>query len=444
MASISTDKKGLRRILFVGADGKRHPIRLGRVPIKTARTIKTHVEALAAAALGGHAPDPETSAWVGSRDSVLYDKLAAVGLVSPREPKPEAQATALGDFLDQYIAGRTDVKPRTRINLDQARRNLLRFFGAERRLDNIAPGDADDFRLDLMGRLSENTARRHCGRAKQFFRAAHRKRLIRENPFADMKGCGVKANASRFYFITLEEAQSVLDACPDAQWRLLFALSRFGGLRCPSEHLALRWGDVDWARNRITIHSPKTEHHEGGESRQIPLFPELRPYLEQVFEEAEPGTEYVITRYRNDNANLRTQLQRIIHKAGLLPWPKLFQNLRSTRETELAESHPIHVVVCWLGNSQAIAAKHYLQVRDEDFDRAAMAPPMGGGAKSGAQDGETGARKQAQPPSADSRQPSQETRKALENQGLRQVVAVCGETWPSCQVPPVGLEPTTL
>ena len=44
---------------------RRQAIRLGRVPIKTARTIKTHVENLAAAALGQHAPDAETSAWVG-------------------------------------------------------------------------------------------------------------------------------------------------------------------------------------------------------------------------------------------------------------------------------------------------------------------------------------------------------------------------------------------
>ncbi len=29
------------------------------------------------------------------------------------------------------------------------------------------------------------------------------------------------------------------------QWRLIFALSRYGGLRCPSEHLALRWGHID-------------------------------------------------------------------------------------------------------------------------------------------------------------------------------------------------------
>ena len=439
MASISTDRKtGCRRILLVGPDGRK-TIRLGKLPVKTVRTIKAKVEDLAGALLGGHAPDPETSAWVGTRDAKLYDKLAAVGLVPPREPMPQAPAVTLGAFIDQYILGRTDIKPRTRINLNQAKGNLLRYFGADTPLSTITPGDADNFRLDLMARLSENTARRHCGRAKQFFRAALRKRLIRENPFADMKGCGVKANASRFYFITREEAQKVLDACPDAQWRLLFALSRFGGLRCPSEHLGLRWGDVDWERNRITIHSPKTEHHEGGESRQIPMFPELRPYLEKVFEEAEPGTEYVITRYRSDNANLRTQLQRIIRKAGLLPWPKLFQNLRSTRETELAESYPIHVVCAWIGNSQTVAAKHYLQVRDEDFDRASR-----GGAQSGALRPENAAQNQAQPTSADSRQPSHETHKARPQPGLCLAAAEHGEAWQDSQVPPEGLEPSTF
>jgi len=49
---------------------------------------------------------------------------------------------------------------------------------------------------------------------------------------------------------------------------------------------------------------------------------------------------------------------------------KLFQSLRSTRQTELVEAFPLHVVCAWLGNSAAVAAKHYLQVRDEDFQRA--------------------------------------------------------------------------
>ena len=46
---------------------------------------------------------------------------------------------------------------------------------------------------------------------------------------------------------------------------------------------------------------------------------------------------------------------RIIGRAGLSTWPKLFQNLRSTRETELCEEFPDHVVTKWLGNSTAVA-----------------------------------------------------------------------------------------
>ena len=438
MASISTDSNGLRRILFVGEDGKRKAVRLGRVPVKTARTVKSHIENLVAAAFGGHAPDPETSAWVGRLDSVLRAKLATVGLVLPREAKAETEAVALGDFLEQYIDGRSDVKPSTRCNLEQVKRNLVEFFGADRPLNKITLGDADEFRVFLLKRLADNTARRNCGRAKQYFRAAVRKKLIRENPFGDMKGCGVRENKSRMYFVSREEAQKVIDACPDAQWRLLFALSRFGGLRCPSEHLGLRWGDVDWEHGRITVHSPKTEHHPGGESRQIPMFPELRQYLEDAFEQAEPGTEFVITRYRERNANLRTQLERIIRKAGLKPWPKLFQNLRSTRETELAETYPIHVVCAWIGNTVAVAAKHYLQVTDTDFERASE-----GGAESGALGHEKVAQNPAQPTSANSRQPSQKTHKAPADQGLCLALADSGEAWQDSQAPRQGLEPWT-
>jgi hypothetical protein len=65
----------------------------------------------------------------------------------------------------------------------------------------------------------------------------------------------------------------------------------------------------------------------------------LRPYLEAAWDEAALGTEFVITRYRDTNSNLRTHLERIIELAGLTPWPKLFQNLRATRETELAEHY---------------------------------------------------------------------------------------------------------
>ena len=172
----------------------------------------------------------------------------------------------------------------------------------------------------------------------------------------------------------------MLDACPNHHWRTIVALSRFGGLRCPSEALSLRWQDVDWGSERIIVQSPKTEHHPGKGSRTIPLFSELRPILEEAFEIAPDGAEYVVGgEYRKSsltasgwrNCNLRTQFLRIVKRAGLQPWPRLFHALRASRETELAKEYPIHVFTAWLGNTPRIALKHYLQVTDEDFERAA-------------------------------------------------------------------------
>ena len=90
----------------------------------------------------------------------------------------------------------------------------------------------------------------------------------------------------------------------------------------------------------------------------------------ELFEQAEEGTEYVITRYRRSNSNLRTELERILTRAGVKPWPRLFQNLRSTRETELTAEYPLHVVTAWIGNSARIAERHYLQVPDSFYGKA--------------------------------------------------------------------------
>lgn len=271
---------------------------------------------------------------------------------------------SLAPFVDGYIVGRTDLKPRTVIKFNATREYLVEFLGADRSLKAITAGDADDWRVFLIGKgMSENSVRKHVQIAKQFFTSAVRRKLIDANPFADLKST-VRANPEKFYFVTRAEADAVIAACPDNQWKLLFALRRYGGLRCPSEHLGLRWGDVDWTHGRITVRSPKTEHHEGKAERVIPLFAELRPYVQAVLDELledfgpkanRLSEQPVITRYRDTNSNLRTQLQRIVRKAKLTPWPKLFQNLRSTRETELAERFPIQVVCEWIGNSEAVA-----------------------------------------------------------------------------------------
>jgi len=57
-----------------------------------------------------------------------------------------------------------------------------------------------------------------------------------------------------------------------------------------------------------------------------------------------PLSDPVITQYQKATQHLGTEGKRIVRRAGLEPCPKLFQNLRSPRETELAEEYPMHVV----------------------------------------------------------------------------------------------------
>ncbi|HEV3078803.1 MAG TPA: phage integrase SAM-like domain-containing protein, partial [Gemmataceae bacterium] len=298
---------------------------------------------------------------------VLAEKMAALGLITRR-----VKARPLGDYLDHYIAGRTDYKESTTKTIDQTRRLLVAHFGANLSLDKIKPADAENWRNDLRTKgYKPATIATHVKRAKQMFQHAVDSELLDRSPFAKLKP-GQQVDKTREEFITHETVKSVIDAAPDGEWRLIIALARFGGLRCPSEVTALEWRWIDWARDRFTVFSPKLEHFPGAGMRVVPIFPELRPYLEEAFELAKPGAVHVVTRYRDGCKNLRTQFQRIIRKAGATPWQRLFHNLRSSRQTELTETFPAHVVASWLGNSVRIATQHYLQTTEEHFRRGAQ------------------------------------------------------------------------
>ena len=82
---------------------------------------------------------------------------------------------------------------------------------------------------------------------------------------------------------------------------LIVALCHYGGIRCPSELLPLTWNDVNRERGRFFVRSPKTEHHEGGTVAVSSSSANTGPYLEDAFEQAEPGTVYLVNRYRDAN-----------------------------------------------------------------------------------------------------------------------------------------------
>lgn len=85
--------------------------------------------------------------------------------------------------------------------------------------------------------------------------------------------------------------------------------------------------------------------------------------------EAADGEEYVFPGVAADS-NLRTTLLRIISRAGIEPWPKLFQNLRASGATDFARAMPSHVAAAICGHTEQIAMEHYRMATDYDMDEA--------------------------------------------------------------------------
>ena len=131
------------------------------------------------------------------------------------------------------------------------------------------------------------------------------------------------------------------------------------------------------------------------------------------------------------NCSLGGRFAKIIKRAGLTRWPRLFHALRASRETELAQEYPIHVVTAWLGNTPRIAMKHYLMVTESDFQKATQNPTQ------------SVTQKATLYPSVGYGKKSQETKQALAEQELIQNVTGGCYLLPSTQVAATGFEPVT-
>ena len=260
-------------------------------------------------------------------------------------------------------------KPTTCRNYLVGKDRFFDYFKPETYPDEITSGDALAWKQFLLSKFTEASAAGYIQRTKVVFKWAAENKMCEASPFASLKK-GSYINKNREFYVTMKHYEKLLDACPDQTWRTILALCRIGGLRNPSETLAMRWEDVKWSENRILVRSVKTEAYEGKATRIIPMFPELKIQLERQLKEAEEGSVFVIDRWRSTKKNMRTNFERIIYRAGLDQWPRLFHNLRGSRSCELFSQFPVHVASYWMGQSSRIALDHYLHPTDEQYNDA--------------------------------------------------------------------------
>jgi integrase len=369
MAGLTQRQKTGEWIIKFYDDSGPQTVYVGKKQRRSAEEVHRHVERLVEAKRANVAVAPETAAWLGGVDAGLRTKLERVGLIAPAASVLRVE---LGEFLDRYIdQKKVEVSAKTIKNLQQTKKKLIAFFKARRDVRSITAEEMNQFRAWLVGvaKLSRNTVSTHLRKTKQFFADAVENGLIATNPCRKLRYLQDTRNEERERFMTPEQAAKVLESCPSAEWRAIFSLARFGGMR-PSEILCLRWEHVFWEESRIRV--PGSKGRQGRKRmRDLPIFPEIAAALKELQAERPKQEGQIVLSYSSGD-NVGTQMSRIIEEAGVADWERPFQNLRSTRATELARKGVAIQNFCrWLGHSPKVALEHYLQVQSRDFDQAA-------------------------------------------------------------------------
>lgn len=356
MASLVARKNGAYWIQ-VKVGSVRKTIRLEQgTDRRGAEEIRRRVESLNACRLAGMTPDEATATWIGRIDRKLHRRLAAAGLIADRP------AYTLVEFLE-YVFARLNVKESTKTSYANVKRNLLDYFGPAKAISTITAGDAEEFSAWLATNnevrrdkvMSKATVAGRTRRARQFFTVAIKKKWITENPFAEIK-VGSQTNESRMHYVPMEHIEALMKELPNDEYRAIVALARIAAFRVPSEPLSLQWQHINWETGMMSVYAPKTGF------RPTPIFASLRPYLEALWDQAETGSPWVISKHRITGQAMSSIVLRAIGRAGIPIWPKLFQNLRSSAETDMMARFPLHVCCKWCGNSPKVAQRHYLQV----------------------------------------------------------------------------------
>lgn len=349
MASLQKRKRknGVAYVVQFMEDGRRRTLFLGAKYAKTiAREIKGVVEKIVDSRATGIPLDARTEAWLSLLTDDMRRRFVSAGLIEEKE------AITLGELLERFLAARHNWSVNT---VKRHAGSVARLYKA---FDCSAP--ASDFTkptiLEAKERLenlfSNATVATTIKTCVQAYRWGIDFGLVSVNPFDGVKNSSFK-NKSREFFVDRELFDRILDVCEDERLRNALVLYRYGGLR-RGEAFLLRWNMINYEEGFIEVLSPKTACN-GKDKRIIPMFPEIRQNLRRI---DNPVGDLVVSDLNSQSVNVK--FAKLLKRNNIPAWPRLFQNLRSSRAIEINEKFGSIAESEWLGHTQDVAKDHYL------------------------------------------------------------------------------------
>jgi hypothetical protein len=262
----------------------------------------------------------------------------------------------LGELCSRHFVTKGHLKLSTVQKIESCYSHLQEYFGVDTCLREIVELEVERFYRLSLERLSKVTVSRNFRDFRSLFSYALEQRFVSFNPFPRVARFDV--NVDRHFYVDRSMVVRILEHCRDDRERLLVVLCRYAGLRIPSEIRDLRFCDM--RDNRIRI-------HKGTKTgvRLIPMFSEVR----EIFSRLSGFPDELI--FSDVFGDVRNILLRAIRLSGVVRWPKLFINMRSSLITDLMRmGYCSKSLDSFFGNTEGVRRIHYEQYnRDREYAR---------------------------------------------------------------------------
>lgn len=250
--------------------------------------------------------------------------------------KKSKQAPTLDEIWEKYLPWAKEHKKTWDDDQYHYHRHIKPRFG-KKRLDTITPFDIETMKIELNQETNKNgkpfarqTIKHHLSLLRKLFAIAVTWGLYNgENPM-DQVGMP-KVNNQKTEYMTDEETERLLRVLEEWPCRESAAIVRFAlftGLR-RGELFKLRWSDIDFDRNLLTLRYPK-----GGTDQTIPVSDTAL----EILKARQRTSSYV---FPGKNGEQRTDFKgpwRRIRKAAGLPEDFRFHGLRHNFASQLVSN----------------------------------------------------------------------------------------------------------
>ena len=238
--------------------------------------------------------------WIGSLDKV----------------DAEVEKTTLGQFIARYLVVTGSMSESSRVTDQSIIKMFLAWWphGRDFQVRLIRPSMLDEWLAHEEPRLRNVTYNRYAGFLKQLFDIAVKDRIIPESPAKQLRQGWKKPQVPRRIIPSLTEFQAIVenircqpfsDHAGDTADFVEFLGSAGLG---QAEASSLRWGDIDWQRNRLNIRRHKTDT-----LFYVPIYEHLRPLLLRLKEakRGRPSASALVFQIKDAKKGLSAACQRL-------------------------------------------------------------------------------------------------------------------------------------